>query len=130
VRLRVYPDLYYLVSSFIKKKMTNPLGWEELEQLLAGMNELDSKNGIYFTKASADACSEFRKCLRKLLESKNSPSTPPSLDDLEEKARDTETALKHDIYIYGIDLTDYEPKVAGEEMKKKNGGGAAQLKID
>ena len=107
-RLAAYPNLYTLLSKFIKGTRQRSIDRSTLESFVAEVNEWDCKHAILFSTYAGKACHDLRYFLEDLLREKNETliqrlSSQAVIGTLIGKMRRLELALKSDLGIYGVD---------------------------
>jgi hypothetical protein len=107
-RLATYPNLYTLLSKFIKGTRQQSIERSTLESFIAEVNEWDCTHAILFSTYAGKACHDLRHFLEDLLRENNetliqSLSSQPVIRTLIGKIRKLELALKSDLGIYGVD---------------------------
>jgi hypothetical protein len=116
-RMDTYPQLYYLLSEFNKKiEFTHQISKTDIESLSVKINEWDSENAIVFSRRTATLCYRFREMLWELIEEsdeelKKKLSNQELLRDIYQKTGTLELALKSDLGIYGVDVSNAEDNI-------------------
>jgi hypothetical protein len=114
-RLEVYPDMYYLLSDFIKKVQFHDdskidMDEEVLEELRAQTNEWNSRYSLFFSGETNLTSTKFRKLLDDLIKSvdKDTVKKIPTeaLRPLRHEAGHFELALKSDLGIFVVEFSD------------------------
>ncbi len=123
-RLLAYPELYELLSDFIKStnvvanftksSLTEP----DIVKFLDNISLCDSKISILFSSFTGDAMRDLQKFLiDDLIDKKN--CSPYNLKKAGEKARILEKALRSDILIYGVEFSNDKVLIKNPHLDAK-----------
>jgi hypothetical protein len=107
-RLKVYPDMYYLLSDFRKKVKAGTFSKDDLEKLRTQTNEWNSKYSLLFSGQAVAVSYQFRKGLDEII--RNDISSTININDLRNIAGEFELVLKYDIGIYTVEFADPSKK--------------------
>jgi hypothetical protein len=112
VRIREYPALYALLSDLPKAAYDKPSTVSvDLKELLARVNEWDSKHSVFLGLETSNICDVFRQALVQAAR-ETGPATTPIPDNVLSAAARLELALRSDLGIHGFSVSnaDLVPK--------------------
>jgi hypothetical protein len=129
-RLEVYPAFYALLSSFAKEVSDHGVVTNEgVVTLRAQLSKLDSKCALLFSSHTGHIAYNFRLWLKELAQQPDQElrqmyQTPESIREIRHKVDEFEVALKSDIGIYTVELSDTSPdfqsyKEVNSELARK-----------
>ena len=101
-RLKRYPELFALLSQFIKDVEFGSVSKETVKTLLTAVNAWDSQNAIVLSHSTAKGCYDYRHYLSNLLKNEENSFSEDRLKELHTMTAVVEFALRSDIGIYGI----------------------------
>ncbi len=99
-RLVLYPQLYEIVSTFLKKLSSADLGRDEWRDFLKKLENWDSKHAILLSGASIKAIYFLRYSLREPLQEDNFEVNAALQKQVKVKAENLENALRTELGIY------------------------------
>ena len=107
-RLRRYPQVFSLLSAFIKEIQFGAVSRETIGTLFTEVNAWDSQNAIVLSHSSAEVLYIFRQDLNTMLQASGDDQLEVKLgareflEGLRSKTANVEFVLRSDIGIYGI----------------------------
>jgi hypothetical protein len=105
-RIDTYPDMYAFVSNILKTSDPVPTAKLELPKAISEFNQLDSHTSIWMSVETSNCCYAFRHALL-MAGSRTYPgASEPFLTDLRRKAENLEHALRTDIGLAGMRLSE------------------------
>jgi hypothetical protein len=113
-RAAVYPKLYSLLSDLPKAAAGDLTNYPSPRELFAKINEWDSQHSIFLGPHTTNVCWGFRQVLRDFAEdfpnlaagAAVNSDVKERVNDLLKHAEQLELALRSDLGIYGVDVTD------------------------
>jgi hypothetical protein len=111
-RLSVYPNLYLIISKFVKHIRHEPVSGDDINSFLREIDEWDSRNTILLSARTGHMCGRLRETLEAWL--RDGVARRPdisTLQDLIQKIGVLELALKSDLGIFGVEANGLDTKV-------------------
>lgn len=106
VRIREYPTLYAMLSDLPKAAYDQPSTVSvDLKELLARVNEWDSKHAVFLGPETSNICDAFRQALVQALRERR-PGAAPIPASVLNAAAHLELALRSDLGIHGFGVSD------------------------
>lgn len=111
-RLDTYPDLYKLISDFLKEIQFGTLTKPKLDKLLTEIIEWDSSHAIFLSMSAGSKLYDFRKKLSTELASTIDETLTGEefLKDMRKQIEELEVALKNDLGIYVVEFSDFNKR--------------------
>ena len=132
-RLAVYHDLYQQISDLLKHVRHGhmlihdmELLYDYMKSLMDNVNEWDSRHALLLGPITINKCYDFRSCLRDLVDtlkkgSNNFDNIKELIIRLRTNAQLLELALRSDLGIYGITLTQAPNLLQTPEVNRYSG---------
>lgn len=128
-RLEIYPNIYFMLSNFMKKIEIGTVSTNELRTLHTEMSEWNSKHSILFSGYTGGISFRFRRMTTELLQKPDDElqkkfQSTDFLKELRHKVSEFELALKSDLGIYFVEFSGSADKFASygelnEAVQKK-----------
>ena len=129
-RLEIYPQLYFLLSSFQKRVEIGDVSRPLLQKLFEETNEWNSRHSFLFSGRTGFVSFNFRTELRRLLSMEEGEFTKffqrdTELTKLKHQIGEFELSLKSDVGIYIVEFSDLDRRYTAyrdldAEYKKDN----------
>lgn len=110
-RFQIYPEIYFILSSYLKKLHTQQYTLEDINEFQDKFNNIDSNYSLFFSSVSARKGDELRRYLINILDPQKNTDRVPTEDEilkLTEIVAKVENALKEDLGIYIVEFDDPE----------------------
>lgn len=126
-RLEVYPELYAQLSNLVKLIEFGDVTSKNLKEILATIQEWDTKNSIFFSIQTGYICYNFRKMLANIVKDTDENlqkefSLHEQKKELKQKIHELELALKHELgtlhFESPINLKELEKFASYTEARK------------
>jgi hypothetical protein len=107
-RLQVYPELYALLSGFVKTIQFGKVSSSMIKDFISKWQEWDTKNAIFFSGATGHISYELHKMFVEIAnkseeELQKDLSAPETLSRLRKQLGTLELALKHELGVFGFE---------------------------
>jgi hypothetical protein len=110
-RLEVYPDLYFLLSDFMKKIEAGIASKSDIDELHHRTSDWNSRYAVFFSGHTGGISYRFRQMLLELTrmpdeEYRRKFESPEAVRELRHRVGEVELALKSDLGIYAVEFSD------------------------
>jgi hypothetical protein len=110
-RIEVYPNMYLLLSDFMKKIEAGTFSQNDIDQLHRRVSEWNSRNAIFFSGGTGYVSYHFRQLLMELSTIRHEEyqarfETPEAVKELKRRVAEFELGLKSDLGIYAVEFSD------------------------